>query len=77
LHDFLAERVIQVTTPSLKEQLNTPDLLLEFVQSLDASILKFWNEPKDTATQLIHTLFNNNVPANVAATIKEIRYVYL
>jgi hypothetical protein len=73
--DNLAERVIQATTPSLKEHLSSPDLLLEFVQSLDASAYKFWNEPKDTVTLLIHTLFNNNIPTNITATIKEIRYV--
>ncbi|KAG0294790.1 hypothetical protein BGZ96_000456 [Linnemannia gamsii] len=68
-----AERVIQATTPSLKEQISSPDLLLEFVKSLDASAYKFWNEPKDTVTQLIHTLYNNNIPTNITATIKEIR----
>lgn len=74
--DIIAERVIQATTPSLKEHISSPDLLLEFVTSLDASAYKFWNEPKDTVTQLIHTLYNNNIPTNITATIKEIRYVF-
>ncbi|KAG0365781.1 CCR4-Not complex component, Not1-domain-containing protein [Gamsiella multidivaricata] len=68
-----AERVIQSNTVSLKEQLSSPDLLLDFVRSLDASIYKFWNEPNDTVTTLINTLYNNNIPNNITATIKEIR----
>ncbi|KAF9576644.1 hypothetical protein EC968_006992 [Mortierella alpina] len=68
-----AERVIQSTTPSLKEQLSSPNQLLEFVRSLDASNYKCWNEPNDTVTKLIRTLYNDNVPENVTAAIKEIR----
>ncbi|KAF9207336.1 hypothetical protein BGZ49_000688 [Haplosporangium sp. Z 27] len=68
-----AERVIQSNTSALKEQLSTSDLLLEFVQSLDASTYKFWNEPNDTVTSLINSLYNNNIPSAVTAIIKEIR----
>ncbi|KAF9928610.1 hypothetical protein BGZ65_006171, partial [Modicella reniformis] len=67
-----AERVFQSITSSLKEQLSSPDLLLDFVQSLDASIYKFWNEPNDPITNLVNTLYNNNIPNNVTTIIKEI-----
>ncbi|KAG0302024.1 hypothetical protein BGZ98_007861, partial [Dissophora globulifera] len=72
--DFVAqaERVIRSTTPALKDQLSSPDLLLEFIQSLDASIYKYWNEPNDIVTNVINTLYNNNIPKNVSAAIKEI-----
>lgn len=68
----LAERVIQSTTFSLKEQLSSPDLLLAFAQSLDASIYKFWNEPNDPINNLMSALYNNNIPNNITALIKEI-----
>ncbi|KAI1315509.1 hypothetical protein EDD11_000690 [Mortierella claussenii] len=67
-----AERIIQSTTPALKEQLCSSDQLLGFVQSLDASNYKFWNEPNDTVTGLINALYNNNIPSVVSTTIKEI-----
>ncbi|KAI8346449.1 CCR4-Not complex component, Not1-domain-containing protein [Mortierella sp. GBAus27b] len=67
-----AERVIQSATSSLKEQLSSPDQLLEFVQSLDTSTYKFWNDPNDPVTTLVNALYNNNIPSNVTALIKEI-----
>ncbi|KAF9185667.1 hypothetical protein BGZ51_002497 [Haplosporangium sp. Z 767] len=68
-----AERVIQSTTPSLKEKLSSADLLLEFVQSLNAEDYKFWNKPNDTVSSLVHILYNNNIPESVTTIIKEIR----
>ncbi|KAF9433584.1 hypothetical protein BGZ76_009251 [Entomortierella beljakovae] len=68
-----AERVIQSSTSALKEQLSTNELLLDFVQSLDTSNYKFWNEPNDTVTILINSLYNNNIPPTVSEIIKGIR----
>ncbi|ORZ06742.1 CCR4-Not complex component, Not1-domain-containing protein [Lobosporangium transversale] len=68
-----AERIIQSTASALKEQLTSADQLLEFVQSLDASNYKSWDEPRDPVTGLINTLYNNNIPSVVTNTIKEIR----
>lgn len=73
----LAERVVQATAPAFKDQLSSPESLLDFVQSLEASHYKFWSEPNDTVTELINTLCNNKIPTEITNKIKEIRYVEL
>ncbi|KAF9980258.1 hypothetical protein BGZ75_008644 [Mortierella antarctica] len=68
-----AQQTIETATPSLKQQLATPDSLLEFVQSLDPTSYKHWSEPNDTVTSLVLALFNNDIPESAAIAIKEIR----
>ncbi|KAF9430928.1 hypothetical protein BGZ94_002057 [Podila epigama] len=68
-----AEHVIRSTVPSLKDQLSTQELLFDFVKSLEASQYKYWSEPNDTVTDLLNILYNNKIPAEVAAKVKEIR----
>jgi hypothetical protein len=71
---ILAEHIITSNTPALKERLSTRELLSEFVQSLDTSCFKFWDEPGDSVTELVNTLYSNNIPSNVTVTIKRLRY---
>lgn len=73
----LAERVVQATALTLKDQLSSPESLLDFVQSLEASHYKFWSDSNDTVTELINTLCNNKIPTEITNKIKEIRYVEL
>ncbi|KAF9965878.1 hypothetical protein BGZ70_003892 [Mortierella alpina] len=68
-----AQQVIETATPSLKQQLATPDFLLEFVQSLDPTTYQHWRAPNDTVTRLVFALYNNCIPDTAAIAIKEIR----
>ncbi|KAG0199082.1 hypothetical protein BGX28_007595 [Mortierella sp. GBA30] len=68
-----AERIVQTITPLLKNQLTSPDLLLEFVKSLDALNYRNWNESNDTLTALLHALYSDNIPDTAITAIKEIR----
>lgn len=45
------------------------------MQSLDPTSYKHWREPNDIVTNLVFTLYNNDMPDSAAIAIKEIRFV--
>ncbi|KAF9558989.1 hypothetical protein EC968_006772 [Mortierella alpina] len=67
-----AQQLVETTAPSLKQQLATPDSLLEFVQSLNPTSFKHWSQTNDTVTNLVFALYNNDIPDSAALAIKEI-----
>ncbi|KAG0264770.1 hypothetical protein DFQ27_001042 [Actinomortierella ambigua] len=67
-----AERVIQANTALLKEQLSTPEAKLEFVESLDSNLVKFWGESSDPVTIFVKSLYNDQVPQQVTDVINHI-----
>ncbi|KAG0225949.1 hypothetical protein BGW41_004453 [Actinomortierella wolfii] len=67
-----AERVIQANSTPLKEQLSTPEAKLEFVESLDIKLVKFWGESNDPVTVLIKSIYDDQVPQQVTDVINHI-----